>query len=150
MDDVRPRSRRAWWWGLAWALAAAAAMTVGVIAVSSVGASVRDRGPLGGQLPASAEQEEGRMVADPGATRVGRSIDGEYGSFEVECRGVAAYGVTTTTAPGWRTVSYEPGPDDDVDAVFSRGNRSIEGEVYCNGGRPTLADLEIKSLPDDD
>ena len=152
MQDARsrPGSRRLWWLALAWALTAAAAMAVGVVAVSSVGASVRDRGPLGTQAPASAEQDEGTMQVDPSATRVRRTLSGEFGEFEVECRGVVAFGISTTTRAGWRTVSYEPGPDDDVDAVFARRNRSIELEVYCNQGRPTLADREVKSLPLDD
>ncbi|MFN8193258.1 MAG: hypothetical protein U0R80_03150 [Nocardioidaceae bacterium] len=141
----RPR----WWWPLAWLVAAATAVAVGIVAVSSVGASVRDRGPLGTRTPSAAEQDEGRMVVDPGATRVRRSIDDEFGRFDVECRGVVAFGITTSTRDGWRTVSFEPGPDDDVDAVFSKRGRSIELEVYCNRGEPTIGDREVKSLPAD-
>ena len=77
-------------------------------------------------------------------------IEDDFGTFVVECRGVVAYGIETRTRDGWRTVSYEPGPDDDVDAVFAKQGRSIEIEVYCNQGRPTLGDRESKTLPDDD
>jgi hypothetical protein len=63
---------------------------------------------------------------------------------------VVAYGIAADTAPGWRTVSFEPGPDDDVDAVFSNRSRSIELEVYCNRGEPTVGDREYKTIPDDD
>lgn len=146
---TRPGSRRIWWLAAAWALTATVAVAVGVLAVSSVGASVRDRGPLGSQAPALAEQTEGQMQVDPEATRLRRTFSGEFGAFEVECRGVVAFGISTTTKAGWRTVSYEPGPDDDVDAVFARRSRSIELEIYCNSGRPAIADREIKSLPDD-
>ena len=47
-------------------------------------------------------------------------------------------------------VSYEQGPDDDVDAVFSNGRRSIDLEVYCSRGRPTVAEIENNRLPADD
>jgi len=136
-------------YALAWLVAAALAVAVGVIAVSSVGASVRDRGPLGNEVP-DADQVEGGSVPDPGATRVRRDIEGEFGTFVVECQGVVAYGIDAQTAPGWRTVSFESGPDDDVDAVFVRGRRSIEIEVYCNQGQPTIGDQEVKTLGEDD
>lgn len=142
-------SRRWIGYAAAWLVAAAVAVTVGVLAVSSVGASVRDRGPLGNEVQRG-EGIEGSATPRPGAERVQRTIEDDFGSFEVECRGAVAYGLSTTTNPGWRTVSYEPGPDDDVDAVFARNGDSIEVEVFCNQGRPTLSDLERKTLPDDD
>jgi hypothetical protein len=142
--------RRRWiGYAVAWVVAAVAAVTVGVLAVSSVGASVRDRGPLGNELQ-RAESLEGTASPQPGAARVQRTVEDAFGSFEVECRGAVAYGLSVDTAPGWRTVGYEPGPDDDVDAVFANRGRSIEIEVYCNRGRPTVSDLERKTLPDDD
>ena len=54
------------------------------------------------------------------------------------CRGAFALGldVRPDEAAGWRTVSYETGPDDDVDAVFAQRDRSIEIEVFCNLGTP--------------
>ena len=153
MVPVQGGSEGRWWtrrmgYALAWVAAATVAVVVGVVAVTSVGASVRDRGPLGNEVQRSAEQLEGRSTPDPGAKTLSRTISGRFGEFEVECRGVVAYGLAATTMDGWRTVSYEPGPDDDVDAVFARNGRSIELEVYCNQGRPTIADLEHKTLPD--
>lgn len=141
--------RRAIGYAAGWLVAAIVAVTVGVLAVTSVGASVRDRGPLTNEVLRQ-ESVEGSATPTPGATRVRRTIEDEFGSFEVECRGAVAYGVGATPAAGWRTVSYEPGPDDDVDAVFAHRGRSIEIEVYCNQGRPTISDLERKALPDDD
>lgn len=144
-------SRRWIGYAAAWLIAAVVAVSVGVLAVTSVGASVRDRGPLGNEvLREETQTQEGSASPRPGATRVQRTIEDDFGSFEVECRGAIAYGLSTTTNPGWRTVSYEPGPDDDVDAVFSSGNDSIEIEVFCNQGRPTVSDLERKTLSDDD
>ena len=135
-------------YALAWLAAAAIAITVGVIAVTSVGASVRDRGPLGNDVPD--DITEGSSTPDPTATTTRRTIDDGFGTFEVECRGAVAYGIAAEPANGWRVVSYERGPDDDVDAVFARGDRSIELEVYCNQGHPTIGDREVKTLPDDD
>ena len=83
---------------------------------------------------------------------VRRSIDEEFGSFVVECRGIYAYGVGVVPdeAAGWRVVSFERGPDDDVDAVFTQARRSIDIEVFCNRGQPTVAELERNELPEDD
>jgi hypothetical protein len=143
------RARRRWiGYAAAWLAAAALAVVVGVFAVSSVGASVRDRGPLGNDVQRFVDRDGRPTVPAPGATRVRDSIRGAFGSFTVECRGVVAYGLSTTTRDGWRTISYEPGPDDDVDAVFARGRRSVEIEVYCNQGRPTLGDRDFDRLVD--
>lgn len=142
-------SRRWVGYAAAWLAAALVAVAVGVLAVSSVGASVRDRGPLGNETQRT-ESVEGSAAPRPGTTRVQRTITDEFGSFVVECRGAVAYGLETTTEPGWRTVSFEPGPDDDVDAVFARRGDSIEVEVFCDQGRPTVSDLERKTLPEDD
>ncbi len=146
--ERRHRHRRLAGYLLAWLVAAAVAVTIGVVAVTSVGASVRDRGPLGNDVPA-AEQTEGASTPTPGAASVRRAVEDEFGTFEVECRGAVAYGLGAVPARGWRVVSYEQGPDDDVDAVFASGGRSIEVEVYCNQGRPTIGDREVKTLPDD-
>lgn len=136
----------------AWVLAASLAVTVGLVAVTSVGASVRDRGPLTGEAQAVRDvrgQDDVTITPDPRAARSSRSFDGDWGSFDVTCQGATALGDGARGATGWRVVSYEEGPDDDVDAVFASGVRSVELEVYCNAGRPTLADLEDKTLPSD-
>lgn len=134
--------RRALRYALAWVLAATVAVGVGVLAVTSAGAGVRDRGPLGAGIPL--DELDTTPSADPQATRVSTDVEDEYGVFAVECRGAVAYGVAARpdTAAGWRVVSYERGPDDDVDAVFANGPRSIEVEVFCNRGRPTVSDRE--------
>lgn len=135
---------------LLWLLAAGAAVAVGVLAVTSVGATLRDRGPIGSDVRDYAERAEGAYRPDPGAERVERVVSGPYGDFLVACRGAIAYGEGTSVRDGWRVVSYEEGPDDDVDAVFSRRSTSIEIEVYCNQGRPVIGDREVKTLPDAD
>ena len=141
--------RRTFGYLLAWLVAAAVAITTGVVAVSSVGASFRDRGPLGTDVPVP-DQTETPSTPDPDARVVAGLIHDEFGTFEVECRGAVAYGRAARPAATWRVVSYEEGPDDDVDAVFGNGSRSIEIEVYCNQGRPVVGDREVKTLLHDD
>lgn len=145
-------TRRTLAWTLGWLLAAAASVTVGVVVVTQLGESNRDRGPIGdNELIRQAELTEGAATPDPSAAVVRRSINEEFGSFVVECRGIYAYGLETLPdqAAGWRVVSFERGPDDDVDAVFAQARRSIDIEVFCNRGEPTIAEIERNELPDD-
>lgn len=145
------RTRRALGYGAGWLVAAVLAVVVGVLAVSSLGASIRDRGPVVTEAIRTAQlEEEGRLEPALEDDVVRQEISDDFGVFVVECRGVVAYGIDARTASGWRTVSFEPGPDDDVDAVFVRQAESIELEVFCNRGRPTIAEIERKTLPDDD
>ena len=145
--------RRTVVWSLGWLLAAAASVTVGVVVMNQLGASNRDRGPIGdNELIRQADLTEGSATPDPDVEGVRRSIDEEFGSFVVECRGIYAYGVEVVPdeAAGWRVVSFERGPDDDVDAVFAQARRSVDIEVFCNRGEPTVADIERNELPADD
>lgn len=142
-------SRRVIRYAAAWLVAAAVAVAVGIFAVTSAGAGIRDRGPLGTGLPAV--EADATYTPDPEAKRVRTEVEDVYGTFVVECRGSVAYGVDARpdTAAGWRVVSYEPGPDDDVDAVFANGPRSIEVEIFCNRGEPTVSDREEHVLDED-
>ncbi len=146
--------RKKWAWAAAWVAAVAVLVTIGVVTVSNVGASIRGRGPLGNEVIRNAELVEGSVRPSDvptGMARVEKEIVKEFGTFLVACEGVYAFGVEVhpDAAAGWRVVSFEPGPDDDVDAVFSNGARSIEIEVFCNRGQPTVSDLEFNELPDD-
>ncbi len=130
-----------------WVVAAGLAVAVGVLAVRSAGADLRGRGPIGNPDLVSAAEIEGRATPDPNLPVLEDTFSGDYGRFVVGCQGVFASTIDAVPAPGWRVVSIEPGPDDDVDAIFSSGRRSVELEVYCNRGRPRLAELESKTLP---
>jgi hypothetical protein len=145
-DGVRRRIGYA----LAWLLATTVAIAVGVSAVSTVGAQVRGRGPLGNEVIRTS-QLEGTAKVDPADASVKRTIEGEWGAFLVRCQGPVAFGVEVRPARsvGWRVVSFERGPDDDVDAVFSNGRRSFDLEVFCNRGEPTVGEIEENTLPDD-
>lgn len=135
---------------LGWIAVAALAITIGVVAVTTVGASLRGRGPLGNEVVRSELQEAPAQVDDT-EPRIRRTIREEFGELDVACQGVYAVGIEARPdrEAGWRTVSYETGPDDDVDAVFANQGRSIEVEVYCNRGEPTIAEIERNTLPDD-
>ena len=135
-----------------WAATTVVAVVVGVFAVSIVGATIRDRGPIGDEVVSEGSAGTATTPPSPDGPSVGDSIAGEWGEFEVECRDTWAYGVGVRPdrAAGWRVVSWEKGPDDDVDAVFSDGRNSVDLEVFCNRGRPTLAELERNTLGDDD
>jgi hypothetical protein len=135
---------------LAWLLATTVAVAVGISAVSTVGAQVRGRGPLGNEVIRNS-QLEGTSTPDPADASISRTIEGEWGGFVVRCQGPIAFGdeVRPARAEGWRVVSFESGPDDDVDAVFSNGRRSFDLEVFCNRGEPTVAEIEENTLPDD-
>jgi len=148
--DLHGRARHPWGYAAAWVLATVLAVVVGLVAVGLVGASVRGRGPLGSDVsPLTDAQTRREVQLDPDATRVRRAVKGEWGSFVVECQGVYAFGraARPDAAAGWRVVSYERGPDDDVDAVFSSGRRSVDLEVFCNRGSPTVAEIERNTLP---
>ena len=151
-----PHVRRALGWTAGWLLAAALAVAVGVLAVSTLGESIRDRGPIGdNELIRQADLDDGASTSPtpaPGTEAVRADITEEFGVLVVECRGVLAYGIDAQPdeAAGWRVVSFERGPDDDIDAVFARAGSSIDIEVFCNRGEPTVAELERHELPEDD
>jgi hypothetical protein len=133
-----------------WAAVTAVAVLAGVFAISTVGATIRDRGPVGDEV-ARDTSVQSTDVPSPQGPAVRDEVAGEWGAFVVECRDTWAHGVAARPdrAAGWRVVSWEKGPDDDVDAVFSDGRNSVDLEVFCNRGRPTLAELERNTLGDD-
>jgi hypothetical protein len=127
-----------------WLAAVGVATGIGIASVEAVGDAARGRGPLG---PAVEPRQRAGAAPPPGSELEGlpnvtEVLHGEYGAFEVTCRGPYALGESVEPADGWRAISFEPGPDDDVDALFARGDGSLEVEVFCNRGRPTLADVE--------
>jgi hypothetical protein len=147
-DSVRRRSGL----GIAWLVAAVVAVIVGVTAVTRLGDQLSDRGPLGNQELIRKAEPAAPARPDPDDPLIEGTFEDDFGSFVVACQGKFAIGVEARPdeGAGWRTISYEPGPDDDIDAVFSNGRRSQELEIYCNLGRPVLSELENNTIPDDD
>lgn len=137
---------------VAWVGAATLAVVGGVAAVSALGDQIRDRGPLGDNDLVRNAQNTQPATPDPNEPVIERTFSDDFGEFVVACRGKFAIAVDSRPdeAAGWRTVSYEPGPDDDIDAVFSNGRRSQEVEIYCNLGRPVLSEVENHTIPDQD
>lgn len=137
--------------GIGWVLATVLAVVVGLVAVTTAGASLRGRGPLGDDLEPDRSSAAATPIPDPSATRIRDRVTGDWGVFVVECQGTFAYGIRArpAVAAGWRVVSYEQGPDDDVDAVFSDGSNSVDLEVFCNRGRPEVAEIERNTLAED-
>ncbi|MCZ4499076.1 MAG: hypothetical protein JWQ74_1629 [Marmoricola sp.] len=135
---------------LAWVVATVLAVVLGVLAVTTAGASLRGRGPLGDEVYPETSTSRATAAPDPAAERIRDRVTGDWGVFVVECRGTYAYGLRAraAVADGWRLISYEKGPDDDVDAVFSNGRNSVDLEVFCNRGRPTVAEIEENTLSD--
>lgn len=131
-----------------WLVVAAVAIAIGVVAVTRVGDTLRDRGPIG-DVVARNDGREGRATPDPDQGLVQRTFAEEFGEIDVACQGAFASGLEARPAEGWRTVSFETGADDDIDAVFARADRSIEIEVFCNRGEPTVSEIEQNELPSD-
>lgn len=129
-----------------WIAVAAVAVTIGVLAVTRVGATLSDRGPIGDAGDRS-NLREGRGTPDPDASVVERTFAEEFGEIDVSCQGAFASGLDARPAAGWRTVSFETEADEDIDGVFAKGDRSIEIEVFCNRGEPTISEVEHNELP---
>jgi hypothetical protein len=124
-----------------WIAVAAVAVTVGVLAVTRVGATLSDRGPLGNE-EARNDLREGRATPDQDQALVERTFAEEFGEIDVACQGAFARGLEARPAAGWRTIKFETAPDDDIDGVFANGSRSMEIEVFCNRGEPTVSEIE--------
>lgn len=133
-----------------WLLSVVVATGIALAAIGVVGDAARGRGPLGAE-PLQDHDRSPEDIASDAPTRT-RDIRGGFGTFTVSCQGAYAVGerVSPDRSAGWRVLSYEPGPDDDVDAVFTRPGRSIEVEVFCNQGIPTVADIERAQFIDED
>ncbi len=124
-----------------WLVVAAVAVTIGVLTVTRVGDTLRDRGPLGNEA-ARSDLQEGRAEPDPDQALVERTFAEEFGEVDIACQGAFARGIEARAAAGWRTIKFETGPDDDIDGVFAKGDRSIEIEIFCNRGTPTISEIE--------
>lgn len=147
--------RRPVLYATAWAVAVVVAIGVGLAAVETVGDAIRGRGPLGGEVirgAADTEESVRRSRPDPDDSVVSRDLTGDWGTFTVACQGAYASGrdAVADTGNGWRVIRFEPGPDDDVDAVFSSRRHLVEIEVFCNRGLPTIAEIERDNLTDSD
>ena len=133
--------------------ATAVAVLVGVFAVSTVGATIRDRGPLGNEVLRNAAEIEPTAGPSPTRTPAVRDevIDEEFG--RVRRRVPRHVGVRRRRAPrhGGRLAGRQlrEGSRRRRGRGLQRRPRSVELEVFCNRGRPTVAELERNTLGDD-
>lgn len=140
---------------LTWLAAVVLATGLGLTAVTAVGGAVRDRGPLGRAVTGDDRPSESASgetpVPDARDRVVRRSFTGDYGTFDVACQGPYASGknATAPSAGGWHVVRYEPGPDDDVEVVFESKTEVVVIEVFCNRGRPEIAELDRSRVGND-
>jgi hypothetical protein len=118
---------------MTWVLAVIVASAIGFFAVGLVGDVLRDRGPLGvapGQLPGP------HTVPQPDHPPMRDRFTYPAGALTVQCTGASAVLLDSAAAPGWEVTEAEPGPDEDVDVTFRRGDEVLSIEVYCNEGQP--------------
>lgn len=141
MDPVK----RAVLYSLIWLAAVTVATGIALAAVRTVEAA-HGRGPLGPEVERIREIRPSPIPTEgtEALPKVTEEVRGRYGTFVVSCLGPYAVGEAVRPAQdaGWRAISFEPGPDDDVDAVFVKASLSLEVEVFCDQGRPTIADIE--------
>lgn len=127
-----------------WLVAVVLATGLGLLAVNSVGDAASGRGPLGPDplVIGSPSRPTAPATPRPGGSEVTREFRYEFGTFSVACNGPFVRVISTDPATGWKTVRFEPGPDDDVDIVFSNAEFIVETEVFCNRGMPDLSELD--------
>ena len=130
---------------MGWVAAVVVATVVGLVAVQSVGQALQGSGPLGAQLDSSERDRTLLASQDPSVLTpvasdpvLDRTFAGRYGSVKVRCQGSLATWQGATPAAGWRVVEYPEGVQAQVEASFSDGDSTIEVEVFCNAGVPTL------------
>ncbi|HET8971540.1 MAG TPA: hypothetical protein VFN19_10795 [Candidatus Nanopelagicales bacterium] len=128
---------------LGWIVAVVVATVVGLLAVRTVGDTVRAGRPLGQEFDQAVQAAASPSSSpDPAARVVTAKLKGEYGTFTVSCQGPFARGVAVTAAPEWRVVKFDRGPEPDVDAEFVSASERLEVEVFCNAGTPQVAEIE--------
>lgn len=127
-----------------WLTALLVAVGLGLLAVGMVGDAVRGSGPLGAEVIRVDPPSQPSVPASPppGTSDVRADLTDDFGTFTVACQGPLAAGVDAFAKPGWRVVRFEPGPDDDVEAVFASDLELVEIEAFCNRGRPEVAELD--------
>lgn len=167
---MKPTARRLAVSGLAWSAGAAAAVTVSLVALSSINPDSAS-GPPQQLVPDSlthavaassaAAPPDGDGVASPSsgasapappagsparpgpsAGAVQRTLSSAGGTVVARCTGSSAYLVSWSPAQGYRVVHVERGPAVGVEVVFrdAAGRTRVEAEVRCLAGTPTLHD----------
>jgi hypothetical protein len=141
---------------LAWCVGAVAAVTLGVVGVSLIGATLTDRaapsqGPTAEQS-ARTERRADDAVSSPTAppsptspttnkpsTQTSdqeRLISSAGGTVRARCSAAGAYLVSVSPAPGYRATRVGNGPAPEATVTFQSGQGRVEVVVRCLSGVP--------------
>lgn len=119
-----------------WLVAVVIATAVGFTAIGLVGDVVRGSGPIAADIEGDLVSDEPSQIPTQGPTRRSTFVYPAM-TMTAECRGRLARLLDVVPGEGWRVELRENGPDEDVDASTSRGDRVFTVEIYCNRGHPT-------------
>lgn len=141
------RSRgRMWLAAAGWLVAAAAATTVGVVAVGAVGSSVvgTSTKPLSQQqidraLASSSQAPSPPPTSSPpaGPGGITRALTTQGGTLIARCLAGQATLVSWSPAQGYQAENIQAGPTATATLTFETENREIQVRVTCPAGIPT-------------
>jgi hypothetical protein len=136
----------------AWTVGAAAAIGVGMLALSLVGSGLTDTGaaaganvvvnqpdPLVATPPTSAPSPAVGPTASVSPSTGTRTIPSAGGTVVARCGDGGAYLVVWSPAPGYRTDDVLRGPAATVRVAFEGNGREVKIAVTCVGGTPQPA-----------
>jgi hypothetical protein len=129
---------------MAWVLGATVAVSVGLVALSFIGAGLSDpavqplspRGP--GEPPAASSTPDsgvsGLATSSPAAASADQTLASRGGTVIAACRPTGAYLVGWSPAPGYRATDVARGPGEVAKLKFVGDGREIEVSVRCVDG----------------
>jgi hypothetical protein len=141
---------------LAWCVGAAAAVILGVVGVSLIGATLTDRAaPSQGPTAEQSAQPDRRAdeaisaptapaspsapTSDQPSTQTSdqaRLISSPGGTMLARCSAAGAYLVSVSPAPGYRATGVSDGPAREATVTFQSGQGQVEVVVRCLSGIP--------------
>jgi hypothetical protein len=128
-----------------WLVAATVATLTGLAAVRVIGEGIT--GTAAATL-SQREVEEQLASAPPAVSRSpqpsasqgsGTVLASAAGTIVASCEDGLVTLLSWAPAQGYRVVEADPGPDDEVEVEFARGNDVVEVRVVCTAGEPTIS-----------
>jgi hypothetical protein len=141
---------------LAWCVGAAAAVTLGLVSISLIGATLTDRA-VPSQSPtaeqsAQLDRRADEVISSPTApaspsaptsdmpsTQTSdqeRLISSPGGTMLARCSAAGAYLVSVSPAPSYRATGVSDGPAPEATVTFQSGQGEVEVVVRCLSGVP--------------
>jgi|SRR5262245_11230537 len=140
---------------LAWGIGAVAAVVLGVVSVSLIGATLPDKAAPSqspAQQSAGSDDEEDEAISSPTAEASPTSptsdnpspptsdrerlVASPGGTVLARCSAAGAYLVSLRPAPGYRVTRVDPGPAPDATVTFESGQGQVDMVVQCLSGVP--------------